>query len=272
MIALAPLPMLAGAATAPPPLLARQDLTAEYDTLLADFEAAREAYYGKLRALYKGFDYDKATDAEREEFEKKYEAIQSEDPTASYRDKFQELAERAKGQEAAAKAWIQVVSLSSGGIPGLPGSPVSKALDALLRDHLQSKELAQLGWVLSAQNAGEKRFDEAMKTLREKSPHREVQASALRAMAAAKTGYDASAEDLKAVRPMWLELKEKYGDVKAQDEKTYGQIAEGTLFETDYLQIGCTPPDFDTVDETGAKFKLSDYRGKVVVLDFWGYW
>jgi cytochrome oxidase Cu insertion factor (SCO1/SenC/PrrC family) len=33
-----------------------------------------------------------------------------------------------------------------------------------------------------------------------------------------------------------------------------------------------TAPDFEAVDENGVKFKLSDYRGKVVVLDFWGFW
>jgi peroxiredoxin len=31
-------------------------------------------------------------------------------------------------------------------------------------------------------------------------------------------------------------------------------------------------PDFEAVDENGAAWKLSDYRGKVVVVDFWGNW
>ena len=44
------------------------------------------------------------------------------------------------------------------------------------------------------------------------------------------------------------------------------------LFEIEHLQIGMVAPDFEAQDETGASFKLSDYKGKVVVLDFWGFW
>lgn len=38
------------------------------------------------------------------------------------------------------------------------------------------------------------------------------------------------------------------------------------------LAIGNVAPDFTTQDADGVEFKLSDYRGKVVVLDFWGFW
>ena len=36
--------------------------------------------------------------------------------------------------------------------------------------------------------------------------------------------------------------------------------------------IGKLAQDFTTEDADGVAFKLSDYRGKVVVLDFWGFW
>ncbi len=38
------------------------------------------------------------------------------------------------------------------------------------------------------------------------------------------------------------------------------------------LAIGNVAPEFTTKDADGVEFKLSDYRGKVVVLDFWGFW
>ncbi|MBK7874704.1 MAG: redoxin domain-containing protein [Planctomycetes bacterium] len=38
------------------------------------------------------------------------------------------------------------------------------------------------------------------------------------------------------------------------------------------LAIGKPAPDFTTKDADGVEFKLSDYKGKVVVLDFWGFW
>lgn len=38
------------------------------------------------------------------------------------------------------------------------------------------------------------------------------------------------------------------------------------------LEVGDTALEIDGEDIDGKKFKLSDYRGKVVVLDFWGHW
>ena len=38
------------------------------------------------------------------------------------------------------------------------------------------------------------------------------------------------------------------------------------------LGIGQVAPDITGVDVDGKAFKLSDYRGKIVVLDFWGDW
>ncbi len=43
-------------------------------------------------------------------------------------------------------------------------------------------------------------------------------------------------------------------------------------FEAERLQIGMEVPDIEGEDVDGVKFKLSDYRGKVIVLDFWGDW
>jgi cytochrome oxidase Cu insertion factor (SCO1/SenC/PrrC family) len=38
------------------------------------------------------------------------------------------------------------------------------------------------------------------------------------------------------------------------------------------LAIGKVAPDIVGEDIDGKAFKLSDYRGKVVVIDFWGHW
>jgi peroxiredoxin len=36
--------------------------------------------------------------------------------------------------------------------------------------------------------------------------------------------------------------------------------------------LGKKAPEIAGEDIDGKKFKLSDYRGKVVLLDFWGNW
>jgi uncharacterized protein YicC (UPF0701 family) len=38
------------------------------------------------------------------------------------------------------------------------------------------------------------------------------------------------------------------------------------------LTVGTAAPEIEGEDTDGKKFKLSDYRGKVVLLDFWGNW
>ena len=38
------------------------------------------------------------------------------------------------------------------------------------------------------------------------------------------------------------------------------------------LDIGAPAPEIVGVDVDGAAMRLSDYRGKVVLLDFWGFW
>ena len=36
--------------------------------------------------------------------------------------------------------------------------------------------------------------------------------------------------------------------------------------------VGALAPEIAASDLDGVPFKLSDYRGKVVLLDFWGNW
>jgi hypothetical protein len=64
---------------------------------------------------------------------------------------------------------------------------------------------------------------------------------------------------------------ETYGDIKLRG-RTLGEAATGDLFEVRNLQVGKVAPDILGDDLDGVEFKLSDYRGKVVFLDFWGDW
>ncbi len=53
---------------------------------------------------------------------------------------------------------------------------------------------------------------------------------------------------------------------------TYGKRIEGMFFKEDNLSIGKVAPDFEAKDQDDKPWKLSDYRGNVVVVDFWGFW
>jgi hypothetical protein len=43
-------------------------------------------------------------------------------------------------------------------------------------------------------------------------------------------------------------------------------------YKVTHLVVGCEAPDIEGFDQDGKKFRLSDYRGKVVLLPFWGIW
>jgi len=46
----------------------------------------------------------------------------------------------------------------------------------------------------------------------------------------------------------------------------------GNAFSDKYLKVGKVIPNLQGVDQDGKQFNLSSYRGKVVVLDFFGFW
>lgn len=67
---------------------------------------------------------------------------------------------------------------------------------------------------------------------------------------------------------------DKYGDVKIMWHETnvgglVGEKAKHELYELRHLSIGMKAPEIDGADQDGKRFKLSDYKGKVVLLDFW---
>jgi hypothetical protein len=61
-------------------------------------------------------------------------------------------------------------------------------------------------------------------------------------------------------------------DVAHRSKGTLGAAADAELFEIRHLAVGKVAPDIAGDDLDGVAFKLSDYRGKVVLLDFWGNW
>jgi len=53
---------------------------------------------------------------------------------------------------------------------------------------------------------------------------------------------------------------------------TVADVAKSSVFQIRNLGVGKTAPDISGEDTDGVDFKLSDYRGKAVVLSFWASW
>src|SRR5262249_25432379 len=109
----------------------------ELAALMERFHSAQEKFHADMRALRRGFDEEHATAEQKADYAKKSAELAKNDPGPQFVADFTALAERAKGSDVAAKAWLQVLQLSLRDELA-PDSPANRALERLLADHLKS--------------------------------------------------------------------------------------------------------------------------------------
>ena len=63
----------------------------------------------------------------------------------------------------------------------------------------------------------------------------------------------------------------EFGDVESSGER-FADMARPHHFQLSKLAIGKAPPEIEADDLDGVPFRLTQYRGKVVVLTFWATW
>jgi hypothetical protein len=201
-------------------------------------------------------------------------------PASKFSPRFLAFAERNPDDPSALESLILAVETSSG--PRGPGGSGTKALDLLRANHAASPEMARVLKAMgSADDEGAQNF---LREVLAKNPEHKVQAQACKALATALDNATKYAELIKrdpqqrkdaefqkgkaAVEKLIAEAdrKKKEADelTKALNEKF------GDVFTE--LGVGKVAPEVEGEDADGKKFKLSDYRGKVVLLDFWGNW
>jgi hypothetical protein len=73
----------------------------------------------------------------------------------------------------------------------------------------------------------------------------------------------------KEVEALYERAANEFADGNLPYKEKVGDRAKTELFELRHLTIGKPAADIDGVDQDGQRFKLSDYRGKVVLLYFW---
>ena len=84
---------------------------------------------------------------------------------------------------------------------------------------------------------------------------------------------DRTDEQLEAeAHKVFTRIKQSYSDVPYWRHKNLGTIAEMQLFELDHLGVGDLAEDIQGVSLDGLPMSLSSFRGKLVVLEFWGSW
>jgi peroxiredoxin len=112
-----------------------------------------------------------------------------------------------------------------------------------------------------------------LRVVREKNQNIEEKASATYGLGTVlfgkSQGGDAAA--LAEASQLLKEMTTTYKDVIVNGFKLSDQAA-ATLFEIENIQPGKPMPEIEGKDADGVAFKLSDYRGKVAVVIFWGSW
>jgi hypothetical protein len=165
----------------------------------------------------------------------------------------------------------------TGGLGWGPGTEA--AFDLIARDHLQSDKL-EMVCAVAGIDWDQKAAERFLRTMIEKSPHRTIRGIACLSLArnlkyqagAARHQKKPDADRLaREAEATYERAAADYGDVCFRD-RTVGDRARGALFEMRNLAVGKKAPDIAGEDIDGKKFRLSDYKGKVVLLDFWGNW
>jgi TolA-binding protein len=193
-------------------------------------------------------------DAERQKLvEEKYPRPEK------YAGRFVAFAEKNPDDPTAVEALTRVVGFTRS------GPDYQKALSLLTTRYIDSPKLAEL--CQSLVYSGDPSAEAALKTILDKSPSREVKGQACYALGAWNMHRNNGPEAEKRFQ----QVIESYADLKSY-RGTLGEAAKAQLFEAHNLVVGKTAPEIEGEDVDGKSMKLSQYRGKVVVLDFWGDW
>jgi len=235
---------------------------ANYDELVAELEAATTAYSKAVRAITQTDEYKALRESrDREGLTKLMKGVTRVD-LKGFIARFQEGAKEYAGTDGAID-YLTWLTLHSG------DAEVSKTAAAtLLADHIDSDKLEPLAENLHlAKRAMGAEWQSVCEQLAEKSPHDMVRAWALyRCATMTARDRDASAKDKAAAQEGLAEAAKLAAGTPLAD------MIAAPEFQKNRLQIGMEVPDIVGEDLDGIPFKLSDYRGKVVVIDFWGDW
>jgi hypothetical protein len=128
--------------------------------------------------------------------------------------------------------------------------------------------------------SSDKGSETVLRTVLEKSKQHDIQGKAALALAEslkrrAEGLPDAEAKEAEKLQmeseSLFERVEKDFSDVKSFRGSLADQ-AKSQLFELRFLSKGKPAPEIKAEDLDGKEFKLSDYKGKVVLLDFWGNW
>ena len=149
------------------------------------------------------------------------------------------------------------------------GAALKGAADTLTTDHIKSAKIEDATFAISMAGRviGKEVAQGYLDTISKQSPHGRVKARViLLRIGQTLQSAPVDSEEYKKARAEALHAIEI-----AKDEALTGEI-QGMIDGREKMDMGQVAPDISGVDLDGTAFKLSDYKGKVIMLDFWGDW
>lgn len=191
-------------------------------------------------------------------------------PERQFALKFAAAAKAFAGKEDAVPYLAWIVSRGA-------AAEAKAAMTTLMDLHVESSgvrlAVARIGGLKQEFGAGQSLLWLDRVLAKNQDPH--VRAQALFTRAAMHVGTRATATS-EALRSRAVEDLRAAGailkDLQAENGRGLRGLVESLLDEAQRLEPGLPAPEIDGKDLDGVPFKLSDYRGKVVLLDFWGDW
>jgi hypothetical protein len=225
--------------------------------LEARLEQLQEALDAAKDARYEA--YSKATNGTEQQ------AALARKPWADLDETARQLADDAEGTEVAAEVW----SLLFLNTDRANKEDMFEAYWILIEDYTESPALIPVVENVQYIERGQDQAKDGLRQLIELSETKRTIAASMLSlgkMLEQKEHTRAEAFDL------FRTVSKKYPEAMNSKGRKYSDLAEATLFEAERLQVGMVVPNIGSIDETGTKFELDDYKGKVVLLDFWAFW
>lgn len=264
-LALAVVPARADDGAAPPAAPAA-DAESEFKALQDSFRKAQTAWMAEQRAAAEAAQKAAEEAKARGETPKPMPAMSMVSPVAGeFLPKFADFAARRPDAPQAVDALVFVVS---NGAAAADPAPAKAALATLLARHVDDPRIQGLVLGLDRFPALVADPKAAREDVLARSKNADVKAAALYGPVMQTFGLSSKAtdEEKKAGRAVLERLAKEYPDTR------WGRRAAGTLNEMDHLQVGQVAPDFEGKGPDGKTIRLSDFRGKAVLIDFWGFW
>ena len=228
--------------------------TQRYGSLMAEYDEAYQAWVANIQALF-------AAAEESGEELTEYPP----QPGDQFIPRFMAAANDYAGTEDAVPFLMFVVQ------QGIyqPESPAKGALKTLISTHIKSPTLDELGPLLGAleYSLGVEEAQKICVKLEKEAGSANLRAWAMfMRLRPTFANNPPNSEEFKMAKKTMLATLEKTTDPYLR--RSFD--AEVTVLEK--FGLGMLAPDIMGPDLDGTTFKLSDYKGKVIFLDFWGDW